>query len=111
MPTYYVQWHMRQALVPMLFDEDDPAPLTAAAQARTSAVAPAERSPSAKRKASTQRTDQDQPVYSFQSLLKDLATICRNTLQFGKIADATFIRITTPTPVQRRALELLGLSL
>ncbi len=85
--------------------------LGAAAEARTSPVAPAERSPSARRKASTQRTDQDQPMHSFQSLLKDLATICRNTLQFATSADATFIRITTPTPVQRRALELLGLSL
>ena len=99
---------MRQALAPLLFDDEHP---QEAAAGQDSPVAPAERSASARRKATTRRNDQDQPVHSFQSLLKDLATITRNTLKFNNLDEGRFVRTTTPTDVQRRALNLLGVSL
>jgi hypothetical protein len=71
MLAYYVEWHMRRALAPMLFDDDDPA--AGEAEPR-SVVAPAQRSPRAKAKALTKRTDEGQPVHSFQSLLRHLRT-------------------------------------
>jgi hypothetical protein len=71
MLAYYLEWHMRQALAPMLFDDHDRA---AGEALRSSPVAKAEPSPAAKRKARTKRTDNGQPVHSFRTLLADLAT-------------------------------------
>lgn len=105
MLAYYVEWHMRRALGPILFDDDDPA----AAQARRdSIVAPATRSPKALRKAQSKRTEDDFPVHSFQTLLADLATVAKNTAVMNQ---TTMQIITTPTPLQQRALELLKVSL
>jgi hypothetical protein len=113
MLAYYVEWHMRQALAPILFDDDD---REAGEAMRRSVVAPAQRSPQAKHKAQTKRTSQGEPVHSFQTLLLDLATIAKNTIVFsinGGNADGepTVVRITTPTPTQRRAFELLHVAL
>jgi transposase len=78
MLSYYITWHMKAALAPLLFtDHDKPA----AAATRPSAVAPAQRSYPALRKAARKRTDQHTPVHSFTSLLADLATICANHIQ------------------------------
>jgi len=109
MLAYYVEWHMREALAPVLFDEDDYA---AAARARKSIVAPAKPSPSAAAKASTKRTSDGAPVHSFRTLLLDLATIAKNTVAAG-VGDGarTFSVITSPTAVQQRALSLLGVGL
>jgi hypothetical protein len=107
MLAYYVEWHMRQALAPILFDDDDPA----AGQAlRGSIVRPAQRSPKALRKAARKITDDGLPVHSFRTLLADLATITRNTCQPRSPGAPTFEKITTPTPVQQRAFQLLGVS-
>lgn len=106
MLAYYVEWHMRRALSPLLFGEDDEA---AAAAARRSIVAPAQRSASAQRKAASKRTEDDHPVHSFSSLLKDLSTLCLNTIR-AKGTGATFPMLTQATPLQSRAFELLGLS-
>src|SRR5712691_10431386 len=104
MLAYYLEWHMRQALAPMLFDDHD----RAAAQAlRASPVAKAQPSPAAKRKAKTKRTDDGLPVHSFRSLLDDLATLTRNAVRFGRAA--TFPVLAKPTEIQRRAFDLLGL--
>lgn len=108
MLAYYVEWHMRRDLAPMLFDDHDKA---AGESSRESVVAPAQRSPAAKAKALTKRTEDDEPVHSFQSLLRDLRTIVKNRIQFKEAPSAEFERITTPTPVQRRALDLLKVSL
>jgi hypothetical protein len=70
-------------------------------------VAKAQPAPAAKRKAKTKRTDDGLPVHSFSSLLADLATLTRNTVRFGWAA--TFPLLATPTQIQRRALDLLGL--
>ena len=108
MLAYYVEWHMRQDLAPMLFDDEDP---RAAQALRASVVAPAQRSASAQAKAATKRTADGQPVHSFQTLLADLGTICRNRIQ-PDVPDApTFVQPTQPTPVQQRALHLLQVSL
>lgn len=108
MLAYYVEWHMRQALAPMLFDDDDKA---AAEAQRASVVAPAQPSAKARRKASRQRTDAGEPVHSFQTLLADLATIVKNRIE-PKIAGAQpFDQVTRPTPLQQKVLDLLRVRL
>jgi Transposase DDE domain len=108
MLAYYVEWHMRQALAPLLFDDDDKA--MAEAQ-RGSVVAPAQRSPRARRKAQTQQTDDGRPVHSFQTLLRDLGTITKNQIRFVHSPLETTEMLTTPTPLQQRALDLLQVPL
>src|SRR6266581_510684 len=107
MLCYYVTWHMNNRLAPMLFTDDDAA---AAEAARTSPAAPARRSQKALNKIHTKRTADDQPVHSFTSLLADLATICLNKIEPTGHGLPPFNVITTPTPIQRRAFELLGVS-
>ena len=108
MLAYYVEWHMRQALAPILFDDDDKA--SAEAQ-RESVVQPAQRSVKALMKARTQRTEDDLPVHSFQTLLQDLATVVLDRVQPKPKGLPAFDKITTPTPLQQRALDLLGVTL
>jgi Transposase DDE domain len=106
MLAYYVTWHLQQRLAPMLFKDDDPA---AGKTARPSPVAPAQRSPAALAKAATKATTDGGPVHSFATLLEDLATIAASRIQPAGGLPA-FTVITTPTPVQRHALQLLGVS-
>jgi hypothetical protein len=107
MLAYYVEWHMREALAPVLFDDE----ASEGGEARrTSVVAPAQRSPGAEEKARSQKTAQGLPVHSFQTLLRDLSTIVKNQVQPVGTA-ATFDVVTTPTTSQRRALDLLQVSL
>ena len=108
MLAYYVEWHMRQALAPALFDDEDK---EEAQLCRESIVAPAERSPKALRKARRKRTDDDLPVHSFQSLLKDLATITKNTIVPKLQGAQPFFMITRPTALQAKILDLLGVNL
>jgi hypothetical protein len=108
MLAYYVEWHMRQSLAPMLFDDHDPA---AGEAARASVVDPAQRSSAAQRKASAKRTEEGVPVHSFQTLLADLATISKDRIQPRLPGAAVFDKLTRPTPVQQRALDLLGVRL
>ena len=101
MLAYYVEWHMRQALAPMLFDDDD---RDAAQAQRRSVVAPAQRSQRAQKKAASKHTPEGLPVHSFRTLLEDLATLTRNQVRLG---GQSFPMLTTPTPVQERAFQLL----
>jgi len=105
MLAYYVEWHMRRALAPMLFDDDD---RQAAARARTSPVAKAHRSSAAERKARTKLNADGEPVHSFRTLLDDLATIVKNRYRARDASAAELETITTPTPLQQRSLDLLG---
>ena len=107
MLAYYVEWHLRRALAPLLFDDDDPA--SAQAQ-RTSVVAPAKRSPHAEQKAHTQRTADGLPVQSFQTLLAHLATLTRNEVHYPAHEAIHFTQYPDPTPLQQRAFELLAVS-
>ena len=108
MLAYYVEWHMRRDLAPILFDDEDRE--TANAQ-RDSIVAPAQRSPSARAKAKTKRTEDGLPVHSFRTLLADLASIVRNTCTPTAISAPCFEKTTRPTPLQQRALDLLRVKL
>jgi|SRR5579872_1058006 len=108
MLAYYVEFHMRRRLAPILFDDHD---RTAAAAERQSIVAPAERSPAARRKVATRRTDDGLPVHSFRSLLNDLATLCLNKVSMPRNQKYRFDLPTTPTPLQARAFQLLGVAL
>jgi hypothetical protein len=108
MLAYYVEWHLRQAWAPLLFDDDDPA---AGEARRASVVAPAQRSPRAERKAITKQTAAEQPVHSFQTLLADLATLAKNRVRFAGSDAATLTIYTQPTPLQQRALDLLQVRL
>jgi transposase len=106
MLAYYVEWHMRRDLAPILFDDDDRA---VAESARESVVDAAQRSPRALAKARTKRTQDGYPVQSFQNLLQDLATVVKNRVQPKDGSDA-FDIITVPTPLQQKAYELLEVS-
>jgi hypothetical protein len=105
MLAYYLEWHMRQALAPILFDDHQRAE---AAAARSSIVAPAQRSKAARRKAATKRTADGLPVHSFQSLLAELATFTRNTMAMAAAPHDTFLLYPQQTPTQLRAFELLA---
>ncbi len=108
MLAYYVEWHMRQLLAPILFDDDDKPQAQAA---RTSIVAPAQRSQAAKLKARTKQTSEGIKVHSFQTLLGDLATIVKNRIQPKDKNIAAFDMLTQTTVIQQRAFDLLGVPL
>jgi len=104
MLAYYVEFHMRSWLAPVLFQDDQP---DEAKSLRESVVAPAERSTSAQEKASRKRSTENLPVHNFQSLLRDLSTISKNTIQPLVKGAQSFVQITLPTVFQRKAFELL----
>jgi hypothetical protein len=103
MLAYYVEWHMRERLKPILFDDTEPDMAE-----RASIVAPAQPSQSAKAKRASKRTQEGLPVHSFQTLLRDLATC---TLNQTTIALASSIKadiVARPTQLQAKAFELLS---
>jgi hypothetical protein len=105
MLAYYVQFELRARLAELLFVEE--APVSPA-----DPVAPAERSPGARRKAGAKRTEDGlHPVHSFKSLLAEMGTLCRNRVRIESTGDESYEQLTEPTPLQARALELLGLKL
>src|SRR3954466_7206397 len=105
MLAYYLEWHMRQRLAPMLFDDTDEAEAR-----RSSVVAPAQRSKVAVRKQTTGVTPDGLPVHSFRTLLADLATLARNTIITAINPNYPLSVVTRPTPVQQKAFDLLGLA-
>jgi hypothetical protein len=109
MLAYYLEWHMRQRLAPMLFNDDD---LARREAQRTSPVAKAQPSAAARRKASGQHTalvhGEAVAVHSFHTLLADLATLTRNVVRIGR--DRVSAILATPTPTQRRAFGLLAVA-
>jgi Transposase DDE domain len=105
MLAYYVAWHMRRTLAPLLFEDHD---RKAAAASRSSPVAPAEVSPAARAKARARKTEDGEPVHSFRTLLADLATLTRNTVRFGDNLPMTVL--SRPTPLQQRAFGLLAVA-
>jgi hypothetical protein len=107
MLAYYLEWHMRQRLAPMLYDDTDK---DAAEAQHSSVVAKAPRSPAAVTKQTTGRTEDGLPVHSFRTLLDDLATLTRNTLVTAVAPEQPFTLTARPTPIQQKARDLLGLS-
>lgn len=109
MLAYYVEWHMRKALAPLLFDDEK---VTVELEQTSSVVAPSKRSKKALAKAATKKTPEKLPVHSFRTLMTDLATIVKNKFQSsGLETSLMFEKITQPTPLQQKALDLLEVSL
>ena len=104
--AYYVEWHMRKSLGSLLFQDDE---LDRARWTRDP-VAPAKPSPSAKKKKESKRTQEGFPVHSFHSLMRNLATRCKNTCRLGEgDTAARFNKLTEFTPLQNQAFLLLGI--
>jgi len=104
--AYYVEWHMRRALAPILF-EDEKLPEE---RKRRDPILPAEPSESAKQKKATHQTADGLPVHSFETLMAELATRGRVTYRLkSEDLNLTFKQVPDLTPVQVRAHELLGL--
>lgn len=114
MLAYYVEWHMRAKLAPVLFDDEE---RESSETQKVSAAYPAKRSPSALSKAQSKRGSDHEPIHSFQTLLKDLATITRNRMGSrickGPASNTVseFDLLTTPTPLQRKVFDLLEIKL
>lgn len=101
MLAYYVEWHMPQVLAPVLFDDEQ------RGDRRSSAVAPARRSPEGRAKARTQRTTDNWLVQSFQDWLRDLGTIVKNRIEPRLRSLPAFGMATRATAAQQYALDLL----
>ena len=108
MLAYYVEWHMRQKLASLLFDEED---WEAAEQRRASVVAPAQHSAGTLAKVASKRNAEGFPVHSFRTLLQDLATLTRNRIVPKDTDMPSFDMLSVPTMLQQRAFTLLGLRL
>jgi transposase len=104
MLAYYVEWHLRQKLAPILFDDDQK---EEAQRSRRSIVAPAERSAAARQKDATRRTADGYPVHSLRTLLADLATLAKNRVRLNG-GQTEFYQLTEATAAQRHAFDLLG---
>lgn len=104
---YYVEWHMRERLKPMLFDDEY---LDEASAARASPVAKAIRSAHAKAKDKSKLADDGLPLHSFRTLLHDLGTLAYNITHTALNPEAKIVLTTRPTPLQAKAFSLLGLN-
>ena len=105
MLAYYVEWHMRQALKPLLYDDEY---LPAQREANTNPVAPTPRSATAKHRDLTHHSEDGFPVHSLRTLLNDLATLTYNVASSPLNPQAKITLITRPTPLQAKAFTLLG---
>jgi hypothetical protein len=105
MLAYYVEWHLRERLKPMLFDDEF---LEQANATRPSPVAKARRSAHAKAKDASKRNDDDLPVHSLHTLLQDLATLSYNITHTALNPNAKIVLTTRPTPLQDKVFKLLG---
>jgi transposase len=123
MLAYYLEWHMRQRLAPMLFDDtfafgwrtpsvsECGTDKEAAEAQRKSVVAKAQRSKTAVKKQTTGLTPDGLAVHSFRSLLADLATLARNTISTAIAPLYPLTVLTRPTPIQQKAFDLLAVRL
>ena len=107
MLAYYVEWHMRERLKPMLFDDEH---IDEASAARVSPVAKALRSEHAKAKDASKTAGDGTPLHSFRTLLHDLSTLAYNIIYTHLNPNAKIVTTTRPTPVQTKAFKLLGLN-
>ena len=108
MLAYYVEWHLRRAWAPLLFEDEE----RWEERKRRDPILPAKPSDSAQRKKRSQETADGLPVHSFETLMEDLASRARVTyaLKPQKAAENTnlkFQQVPEPTSVQARAYELI----
>ena len=107
MLAYYVEFHMRKALAPLLFEDEE---LDEQRKTRDP-IKPAKLSDSAKDKKKTRFTTDGFEVHSFQSLIAELSTRCRNRCRIKSDPDGPkFDQLTELTPIQKRTFELLDCS-
>ena len=101
-----VEWHMRKALAPLLFQDEE----LGQDRMRHDPVAPAEASASAKAKEANRVNSDGVPVHSFETLLREVITRCRNNCRIRADPSFTpFQHLTEPTRFQTRVFQLLGL--
>jgi len=108
MLAYYVEWHIKKKLESMLFEDHE---RDVAAGLRESIVAPAVRSPAAQKKAQQKLTNDGLPVLSYKEAIRYLSTIVKNTIQPRLEGATPFYKVTRPTTLQQRILDLLGTKL
>ncbi len=106
--AYYVEWHLRRAWAPLLFEDEE----RWEERKRRDPILPAKPSDSVQRKKRSQQTVDGLPVHSFQGLLAELANRARVTYALKsekseEKTNLTFRQVTEPTPVQARAYELV----
>ncbi len=105
MLAYYVEWHLRKILAPLLFEDEETEDVA-------TDVIQAHRSESAKKKDRTKRNKENLPIHSFRTLLEDLGTICLNKIKCNFASGSyVFSKITQPTSLQQSCLDLLEVSL
>ena len=107
MLAYYVEWHMRERLKSMLFDDEYLEEISAG---RASPVLKAVRSKHAKAKDASKRADDGLPLHSLRTLLQDLSTLTYNIARTGANPDTTIVITSRPTPIQNKAFRLLAIS-
>ena len=107
MLAYYVEWHMRERLKPMLFNDEQ---LDTANATRASVVTKAVRSEHAKAKDASKTADDGVPLHSFRTLLKDLGTLAYNVTHAQPNPEVKIVLTTRPTPLQAKAFALLALN-
>jgi len=107
MLAYYVEWHLRERLKPMLFDDEF---LDEASAGRASPVLKAARSQHARAKDASKRADDGLPLHSFRTLLQDLATLAYNITHTSLNPEAKIVITTRPTPLQDKAFKLLDIN-
>jgi hypothetical protein len=107
MLAYYVEWHMRERLKSMLFDDEYLEEISAG---RASPVLKAVRSEHAKAKDASKRADDGLPLHSLRTLLQDLSTLTYNIARTGANPDTTIVITSRPTPIQNKAFRLLAIS-
>jgi hypothetical protein len=106
MLAYHVEWHLRQALAPLLFHDTS---IEAARAERASPVVSTGPSKVARTKKATKRNADGLPVMRFADLMDHLGTLTRNTMRVSLQANHTFIQFASPTPIQETAFRLLDL--
>ena len=100
----YVEWHLRQAWEPLLFEDEE----LAVDRKRRDPVPPARASQSVRLKKKTHLTPEGLPVQSFRTLLAHLGTRCRNTcVVTGDPKQTTFFQVTEADALQAEALRLI----
>jgi len=105
MLAYHVEWHLRQALAPLLFHDTD---LAAARAERSSAVVATEPSATAKAKKAIKRNANGDPINSFAGLIDHLGTMTRNTMRMPLAGEHPITLLSKTTPLQDAAFKLLG---
>ena len=102
--AYYVEWHLRRALAPLLLRDEG----MEGWQARRDPVAPAKLRPETQPKRNRRRTEDGLPLHSLSTLMQEMGTRCRHQCRLRGDRDAPLVqRLTEPTPLQARALELV----